>query len=182
MDRKAFNFYKSYYDVAIELPDEERNEFVWSIVSAQFTGTLIEPKSKLARLMFLGQKHSILKQLEGFKFATEGAPKGAPKEPYLQVQGQEKGQEKEKVQGESKIKRFGNKSENFFTIDSKYLTDNKYQVYEDGFKDFTENQRLKWFPKEYQIKLFWKDWDGKQFNDIKHLNTVMINIINNKNG
>lgn len=167
--------------MAIELPDEERNEFVWSIVSAQFTGEIIEPKGKLARLMFLGQKHSILKQLEGYKAATKGpheGPLGGPSQ-QVQEQGQEQGQEK--GQG-GKIKRFGTKSENFFTVDSKYLHDYKYQVYEDGFKEFAETQSLKWFPKEYQVKLFWKDWDGKQFNDIRHLNTVMINIINNKNG
>lgn len=181
MDRKAFNFYKSYYDVAIELPDEERNEFVWSIVSAQFTGEIIEPKGKLSRLMFLGQKHSILKQLEGFKAATKGPHEAPTEAPYQQVQGEGQGQEKGKEQV-GKIKRFGKKSDNFFTIDSKYLTDYKYQIYEGGFNEFCENQNLKWFPKEYQVKLFWKDWDGKQFNDIKHLNTVMINIINNKNG
>lgn len=180
MDRKAFNFYKSYYDVAVELPDDERNEFVWCIVSAQFTGELIEPKSKLARLMFLGQKHSILKQLEGYRFAIKGPSEGANKGPSVQVQ--EQGQVQEKEQEQGKIKTFGPISETYFSIDSKYITDYKYRVYDGGFKEFIESQNLMWFPKEYHVKQFWKDWNGKLFSDIKHLNTVMTKIINNKNG
>lgn len=103
LNRKAFNFYKSYYEVANELPEQDRNEFVWAIVSAEFTGELVEPKSKLARLMFLGQKHSILKQLEGYKSATKDTKQlpteGPPEGPAQQVQ--EQGQEQ--VQGQEQI-------------------------------------------------------------------------------
>jgi len=181
MNRKAFNFYKSYYDVAIELPDDERNEFVWSIVSAQFTGKLVEPKSKLARLMFLSQKHSILKQLEGFKFATEGplegAHKGPPKGPYQQVQG--KGQ----VQGQEKVQVYGSPSNLSFGVSAKYIHDKPCKVYDNGFKQYADvHQMGNWFAKDYMAELFWKEWNGKLFNDHRHVNTVMLNINNNKNG
>jgi hypothetical protein len=181
MNRKAFNFYKSYYDVAIELPDDERNEFVWSIVSAQFTGSLVEPKSKLARLMFLSQKHSILKQLEGFKFATEGPPegahKGSPKGPYQQVQ------EKEQEQVQEQVKVYGTPSSLSFGVTKKFLHENACKVYDNGLKDYCNKHQMGfWFKKDYMSELFWKDNSGKMFNDHSHVNNVLININNNKNG
>lgn len=98
MDRKAFNFYRSYYDVALLLPDEERGEFLMAILHAQFTGEIIKPKSTMAALAFAGQLHSVEKQLEGFKHGKNTPPrkgglKGVSKESLPQEQ--EKEQEKE---------------------------------------------------------------------------------------
>lgn len=106
-DRRAFNFYKSYYEVAKELPKKDRDEFIWSIVHAQFTGEMVDPESKLAKLMFLGQKHSIEKQIVGFqhgKNTPSKAPyKGSSKAPLPQEQEQEEGQGQGKVQEEYTI-------------------------------------------------------------------------------
>lgn len=115
-ERKAFNFYKSYYDVAVELPAADRDDFVWAIIDSQFTGTIVEPKSKLARLMFLGQKHSVLKQLEGFLAATkppteappEGGSMGATEAPQQQEQEKEQEQVKEKEQVKLEFESFWN--------------------------------------------------------------------------
>ena len=71
MERKAFNFYKSYYDVALELPINERLPFLMAIIEMQFTG--IEPTNLkgLSKFAFISQKHSILKQIEGYKHGTK---------------------------------------------------------------------------------------------------------------
>jgi len=107
--RKAFNFYRSYYEIAMELPKKERCEFLTALIKIQFTGETTELKG-LARFAYLSQKHSIDKQLEGFKHGGKvqrpykepykEPPKGnstiPPLVPPPQVQGKEKVQEKEK--------------------------------------------------------------------------------------
>jgi uncharacterized phage protein (TIGR02220 family) len=106
MMRKAFNFYRSYYDVALLLPELERAEFIMCICHAQFTGELIEPKLPIAKLAYIGQLHSIKKQLEGYNYGLktpkktepleeplEGAYESPLKEPLPQVQVQEKEKE-----------------------------------------------------------------------------------------
>lgn len=80
--RKAFNFYRSYYDVALLLPELERAEFLMCICHAQFTGELIEPKLPIAKLAYIGQLHSIKKQLEGYNYGLKTPKKTEPnKEP-----------------------------------------------------------------------------------------------------
>lgn len=101
--RKAFNFYRSYYDVALLLPDLEKSEFMMCICHAQFTGEIVEPTLPLAKIAFIGQLHSIKKQLEGYNYGLktpkkndplqeplEGAHKDPLQEPLPQVQVQDK--------------------------------------------------------------------------------------------
>ena len=68
-DRKQFNFYKSYYDIAIEIEnDKDRSDYLLAICEYQFTG--IEPELKgMAKFAFLSQKHSLLKQVKGYEDA-----------------------------------------------------------------------------------------------------------------
>ena len=103
--RKAFNFYRSYYDVALLLPELERAEFIMCICHAQFTGELIEPKLPIAKLAYIGQLHSIKKQLEGYNYGlktpkktepNKEPSKGAYKSPLKEPLPQEQVQEKEK--------------------------------------------------------------------------------------
>jgi hypothetical protein len=101
-DRKAFNFYRSYYDVALLLPEPDQAEFLMAICLAQFTGQIVEPKLPMAKLAFASQLHSINKQLEGFIHGKKTPPrkeplKGLYKEPLLQEQEQVQVQEKEQV-------------------------------------------------------------------------------------
>ena len=125
-ERKAFNFYRSYFDVALLLPEPDQAEFLMSICHAQFTGEIIEPKLPMAKLAFLGQLHSIKKQLEGFQHGKNTPPRKEPfkglykepyKEPLLQEQVQVQVQEKEQV----KEKEYINTSNNM-EIDT-YLED-----------------------------------------------------------
>jgi len=65
-NRKAFSFYRSYYDVAVGLPVEDRLPFLMAILDKQFLD--IEPQLEgLALLLYNSQKHSINAQVEGYK-------------------------------------------------------------------------------------------------------------------
>jgi len=124
-NRKAFNFYRSYYEVVKALPDNEKLQLLMAILDKQFLD--IEPRLVgLPELMYKSQKHSIDKQVDGYKSKmkittpsldpTEGPTEGL----YLQptqgptggpcqdpsVQGEGKGQEKEKVQVQGEGYRF----------------------------------------------------------------------------
>ena len=75
--RKAFNFYRSYYEVAQQLPNKYQAAFLLAILNFQFTGK--EPSSiKGFELAWVSQKHSLDKQLEGYKHGKKGGrpPKG----------------------------------------------------------------------------------------------------------
>ena len=109
-NRKAFNFYRSYYDVVVELPDEQKIQFLMAILNKQFLD--IEPQvDGLVGLLYKSQKHSIDKQVDGYKSKMKiKTPTQGPTEgPYLDpteppsVQEKEKGEEKEKGQVEEQV-------------------------------------------------------------------------------
>jgi hypothetical protein len=104
--RKAFNFYRSYYDVSKELTKNERGEFLWALLQKQFEG--IEPDfnelSKMSKFAYLSQKHSIDAQVLGFEGKTkiilnpnEGGTEGGSEGGKAQGKGKEKEKEKEEV-------------------------------------------------------------------------------------
>lgn len=65
MERKAFNFFKSYYDVGKELNDIDRLAFYDALLLEQFTGIKTD-LSGMAKFAYLSQKHSIDSQISGF--------------------------------------------------------------------------------------------------------------------
>lgn len=66
MIRKAFNFYRSYYEVLDGLSDQDKLSFLMGLIERQFTGK--EPVLKgLARSTYNGQKHSIDSQIQGWE-------------------------------------------------------------------------------------------------------------------
>jgi hypothetical protein len=101
--RKAFNFYRSYYDVAKELSKKERDEFIWAVLQKQFEG--IEPKlSGMAKFAYLSQQHSIDAQVVGYETktkekltptqgGTEGGTEGGTQGGSVQEKEKEKGKE-----------------------------------------------------------------------------------------
>ena len=101
--RKGFNFYRSYWEVANELNDNDRLAFYDALLIRQFTGTEIELKG-LVKFAYLSQKHSIDKQIKGYEdktkqqlnhpveYPTQGCTQGGYVHPTLQ----EKEKEKEK--------------------------------------------------------------------------------------
>jgi hypothetical protein len=68
--RKAFNFYRSYWEVANELNDKDRLAFYDALLTRQFTGEEIELKG-LVKFAYMSQKHSIDKQVKGYEDKTK---------------------------------------------------------------------------------------------------------------
>jgi hypothetical protein len=100
-ERKAFKFYRSYFEVANELPDKERLEFLWALLKKQFEN--VDPDlTGLARFAYVSQEHSIKAQMEGYiskvSNPTQGGAKGGTKGGSEAPEVQEKEKEKEKVQ------------------------------------------------------------------------------------
>jgi hypothetical protein len=65
MARKAFNFFRSYYEVANELSDKDRLAFYDALMLEQFTGRKSELKG-MAKFAYISQQHSIDSQINGF--------------------------------------------------------------------------------------------------------------------
>lgn len=99
-ERKAFNFYRSYYETSLLLDGKDKAEFLECIINYQFTGILIEPKRKNSLLAFRGQIHSINKQIIGFDKGKDTYPNGYP--PKGKDKGKGKGSHKE-VQEEEQV-------------------------------------------------------------------------------
>ena len=63
--RKAFNFYRSYWEVANELNDKDRLAFYDALLKKQFTGRDSQLIG-MAKLAIISQKHSIDSQIDGY--------------------------------------------------------------------------------------------------------------------
>jgi len=97
-ERKATKFYRSYYEVAKELPDKYQGVFVMAILKYQFEG--LEPEFKgMLKLAWISQKHSLDKQIEGFKHGDKGGRplKGTLNPPLKGTSNQEQEKEQEQV-------------------------------------------------------------------------------------
>lgn len=68
--RKAFNFYKSYYEVAKELSDKDRLLFYDALVTRQFTGVELDLKG-IAKFAYISQKFNIDAQVLGYETKTK---------------------------------------------------------------------------------------------------------------
>ena len=69
MRRKGFNFYRSYFDVAMELPDKDRLAFYDALSKRQFLGE--EPTlTGMAKLAYISQKYVIDAQVKGWEDKT----------------------------------------------------------------------------------------------------------------
>ena len=161
-NRKAFNFYRSYYDVVVELPDEQKVQFLMAILNKQFLD--VEPRlDGLVGLLYKSQKHSIDAQVVGYKnkkgITTEGTtepPTEVNKEnidftyqpptqpPTLppSVQGEEQGEVKGKweVKGQVYVKNLK---------EYKFITYNKVKGINE-FETLTKEQRDALVPEELE--------------------------------
>lgn len=104
LNRKAYGFYKSYYELAEDMNDEQRGQYYHAILKMQFENIIEIPKDPLAKMAFKGQLYMLNQQLDGFitkkkgSTPTEGAHAGGAEGPSGQVQVQEEVKEKEIVQ------------------------------------------------------------------------------------
>ena len=120
--RKAFNFYRSYYEMFLELNPEQGYEFLKAVLIKQFEGKDPKDLKGIAGLLYKSQAHSIDAQRKGWEDkvkslknstisgasstttvsespyygGSEGGAQGGIQGPKAQVQ--EKGKEKEKEQ------------------------------------------------------------------------------------
>ena len=147
-ERKAFNFYRSYYETSLLLDGKDKAEFLECIINYQFTGILIEPKRKNSLLAFRGQIHSINKQIIGFDkgkdtypngYPTEGKDKGKGKGSHKEVQEEE--QVQDEVEEKEEIIDVPAKAEK---IDFEKLKDFINQKTGRGFKVINKNVKGKY--------------------------------------
>ncbi len=109
-ERKAINFFKSYFDVYSKLSDKEKVKFMDALLERQFWG--VEPSNLggMSEFAYISQKHNIDAQVKGYEDKTgealqpPSAPpsKGASVPPSIQVigKGKEEGKGKGKEEGE----------------------------------------------------------------------------------
>lgn len=99
--RKAFNFYRSYYEVSKELNDKEFASFIRALLQKQFEG--IEPTqlTGMAKFAYISQQHSIDSQVIGYETKTgvkihpmQGGSVGGSLGGSVQGEEKEKGEEK----------------------------------------------------------------------------------------
>lgn len=121
MSRKGFNFYRSYFDVAMELPDKDRLAFYDALAKRQFLGE--EPTlTGMAKLAYISQKYVIDAQIKGWEDKTglslkdienqsdnnpcQGGCQGGNNGGYIapSVQEKEKGKVIEKEKEEEEVK------------------------------------------------------------------------------
>ena len=136
MSRKGFNFYRSYFDVAMELPDKDRLAFYDALAKRQFLGE--EPTlTGMAKLAYISQKYVIDAQIKGWEDKTglslkdvenqsnnttcqggcQGGSNGGCIDPSVQEKGKGEVIEKEKEEEEVKDNKIGCKK-----IDAKAST------------------------------------------------------------
>ena len=118
MSRKGFNFYRSYFDVAMELPDKDRLAFYDALAKRQFLGE--EPAlTGMAKLAYVSQKYVIDAQIKGWEDKTglslkdvenqsnntpcQGGCQGGNNGGYIAPSVQEKEKEKEEVKEKEDI-------------------------------------------------------------------------------
>ena len=121
-ERKAFNFLRSYYEVFMALTDDkDKLQFVQAILKKQFEGEEPEDLTPMAKVCYIGQKHSLDASLNGYLTKVKGikdrkkdtpsqdpcqAPSQDPIEaPKVTPCQQEEEKEKEKEKEEEKLKK-----------------------------------------------------------------------------
>jgi hypothetical protein len=110
--RKGFNFYRGYFDVYNELPQEDRLAFIDALLNKQFMGVNPKDLKGLVKFAYISQLNSIDSQVKGYEdktktrlngtpytrgnsTPTEGGTQGGASTPTLQEKEKEKEKEKE---------------------------------------------------------------------------------------
>lgn len=126
--RKGFNFYRSFLDVAKELPEKYRGEFLFAICDLQLNGNYpdFSKSPAILKMAWASIKHSLEKQLTGYNTATndalpsggttEGTTEGTTKgtkhqEQCIRIRTMNKDKEKEKEE----VKLPSNRRKNIFS-------------------------------------------------------------------
>lgn len=109
--RKAFNFYRSFYDVYKELNEKQAKEFMDNLLAVEFLEKSIDEvvfKDKICSIVWSSIKHSIDAQIKGYAHKTglslenDTPTVGGTVAPYQQ--GEEEGEGKEEIDASSDAK------------------------------------------------------------------------------
>lgn len=127
-ERKAVKFYRSYWEVAMQLNDKDRLSFYDALMLRQFTGQ--EPTlTGMANFAYISQKHSIDAQVKGFedktKIPLQGGTQGGTQAPLVQV----KEKEKEEYTIEERKSRFADTLKPFLELYGKEMLNDFYQYW-----------------------------------------------------
>jgi hypothetical protein len=164
MERNAFNFYRSYYDVFLMLEsDKDKVEFITALLKKQFENIDPMNMSTMAMFAYKSQEFNIKAQIEGFlnkiKTPTEGGGQGGGKGggKGASVQEKEKGKVKEQVKEKEKEKVFAPPSldevDKFFKENGYTNADKAWNYYNDGdWKDSKGNPVVNW---KQKMRMVW---------------------------
>ena len=112
--RKAFSFYRSFYDVFKDLPTKDKLPFIEAVLDRQFEGVEPTKLEGMAKFAYLSQKQVINSQIEGWESkmgfslqstACQGGSVGGSVGVTIppSVQEKEKGKEKEQEKGKEQV-------------------------------------------------------------------------------
>ena len=179
MSRKGFNFYRSYFDVAMELPDKDRLAFYDALAKKQFLGE--EPTlTGMAKFAYISQKYVIDAQVKGWEDKTgtslkvvekqevntpcqggcQGGAGGGSYAPSVQEKEKEKEKEKEEVKEKVNINII---SDEIKKLKESFIDFNKWLDSETIFVRKIKTQMTE----EQFIKL------KKKYNSVQIMNTVL---------
>jgi len=158
-ERKAFNFYASYFDVYNQLKtDKDKLAFIDALLNKQFYGEDPEGLTGMVLFAYESQKQVINQQVEGFEKKTKttlsrGVAKGGAEGGSVQEKGE--GEEEEKEEVEQAINVFDYK-----TIENKFKEWGKK-------KDLCPIKVLEQFDNawDYYEDKLWKNSKGKEVKD-----------------
>jgi len=142
--RKAFNFFKSYYEIAKELNDKDRLAFFDALLLKQFENKETELKG-MAKFAYVSQKHSIDTQIKGYFDKTKDPMfdpcQGSTEPPSVQGEEEEEEQVQVKGQGQDIVSRklkFADTLKPFLSIYSKDLLNEFYSYWTEPNKSNTK--------------------------------------------
>lgn len=126
-ERKAVKFYRSYWEVAMELNDKDRLAFYDAVMLRQFTGKESE-LSGMAKFAYISQKHAIDAQVKGFEDKTktplQDPRQGGTQGPSVQVKEKEK--EKEEYTIDERKLKFADTLKPFLELYGKQMLNEFY--------------------------------------------------------
>jgi hypothetical protein len=177
--RKAFNFFRSYFDVYNQLETmEDKVAFIDALLDRQFMGIKPTNLTGMAKFAYISQTNSIDSQVVGYEHKTgnilttiEGVAVGGSVGGSVgaSVQVEEKEKEKEKVNNieERKLK-FANTLKPFIDIYGKDLLKDFYSYWTEPNKSNTKfKQELQ---KTWSVERRLETWtkNDKNFNNFNH--------------
>lgn len=176
--RKAFNFYRSYYDVFKELEKPaDKISFIEALLEKQFNGIDPTHLKGMSKFAYISQKHNIEAQVKGYTdktghsfndTPTQGGAAGGTVDPSIQEK--EEGKEKEEEKGKGKTEKVFSstvsdcyyKIKDFFPLDVIPKDQKSLDKWMDCIRLLTEADGFTTEQIEFVVKKYTQDdfWSG----------------------